>query len=243
MPESLKSVLAEHAGQADIRLLEAFYAAAAPDAGGGPLRAAKADVVARLKTTERKDVSDDLVRQRLSQLTGAAIRAGLIGAQSKLIRADRGFLLLDEKGALEAAKQADAREQMVAAVRAEIGVPKEHLIPPRAVAAALTQFQVFMSHAWDREAVEKLLDEFREDLQRKLDSPPPARKKRLTVKLWFDRKSMPDTAQTFDQATVPACQQSSVALFMLSGPLVQQQGVPPKPPAFGEPMVTSTRAS
>jgi hypothetical protein len=73
-PDSLTKVLREHAGQADMRLLQAFYEAAAPAKHGEPLRAPKADVATRLQKAEPKAVSDDVVRQRLSSADGPCAR-------------------------------------------------------------------------------------------------------------------------------------------------------------------------
>jgi len=78
------------------------------------------------------------------------------------------------------------------------------------------RFQVFVSHAWQSSEIEKIVDDFIEMLNERLHALPPARKADYSVELWFDRENMPDTAATFNAATVAQCQKSNVALFLLS---------------------------
>ena len=78
------------------------------------------------------------------------------------------------------------------------------------------KFQVFVSHAWQSQEIEKIVDEFIAVLKERLRALPPARKADYSVELWFDRENMPDTAETFNAATVAQCQKSDAALFLLS---------------------------
>ncbi len=208
--KSLLVLLDDHLGQAPKRLLQTI-ADLGTTADDGTITADEMAVLSRLREIERSTVTADTVHQRIGQINIAA--ADLAQAQGNARRSvtvssvqTRIIVTLDEHAIL--------RGGVMAATKAEADkADPSQLEQPR---AALPDHLVMISHAWESDAVEKILDDFVAELGRKCRALPEAWRDKFTVKLWFDRRNMHGQSHTFQDQTDQACQSARLALFMLS---------------------------
>ncbi len=215
----IREPVAERVGRAELRLFEAILATAPSetDPGKGTISLDKAQVLDALARAEGKAVSDEVIRSRLKKLRAAFTEIGREGHG-----VDDGFLTLSARkdrlvltwspGAIARLERAETRR--VVARTAPLGrdLPVGELVEPR---FTLPNYRVFISHGWEGEGVERILDAFSDQLERRLASLPEKYRDRFAVRTWMDRPHMHGRAE-FDIQADRACQQSHFAILMTS---------------------------
>ena len=219
MLSTLQAHLSEHVGRADLRLFEAICAHAPSDldANQTTLHLGKAQVFAALREIEGKDVSPEVVRSRIKHLNAAFIAIGradygLEGAIMTISsRKDRIVLNLSPASA-ELIETDKIKKVVAEAAQQDKTLEERDLVESR---IAFRTYQVMISHGWEDDAVEKILDQFVEKLKNKLSSLPQPFRNQFAVRVWFDRENM-HSRSTFDDQADRVCKNSDFAVLMTS---------------------------
>ena len=219
MLSTLQAHLGEHVGKADLRLFEAILAHAPPDldANQSTLRLNKARVLAALREIEGKDVSPEVVRSRIRHLNGAfpAIGRDVYGLEGAVmtISSRKESIVLELSSAAAGLIETDNMKKVVAeAAQQDKTFEEDDLVESR---IAIPTYQVMISHGWEDDAVEAILDQFVNKLKGRLENLPRHLRDQFAVRVWFDRENMNSRAKP-DAQTDPACKASAFAIFMTS---------------------------
>ena len=227
----LQDHLSEHVGKADLRLLEAILAHAPSDldANQTTLHLNKAQVLAALREIEGKDISPEVVRSRIKHLNAAFTAIGradygLEGAVMTISsRKDRIVLHLSSAAA-ERIETGKIKKVVAEAAQQDKTFEEGNLVESR---IAIPTCQVMISHGWEDEAVEAILDQFVNKLKDRLENLPQHFREQFAVRVWFDRENM-HSRSTFGNQADQACKNSVFAVFMTSdkwsaSPLCQRE--------------------
>ena len=213
----LQDHLGEHVGRADLRLYKAICAHAPPDldANQTTLRLDKAQVLAALREIEGKDVSPEVVRSRIRHLNAALIAIGrdVYGLNEAVmsISSRKDSIVLELSSAAAGHIETGNIKKVVAeAAQQDKTFEEDDLVESR---IAIPTYQVMISHGWEDDAVEGILDQFVDKLEGRLKHLPQHFRDQFAVRVWFDRKNMNSRAKS-DAQTDPACEASAFAIFM-----------------------------
>ena len=215
---TLQDHLGEHVGKADLRLFEAILAHVLSDLDvNKPTYVNKAQVLATLREIEGKDVSPEVVRSRIKHLNKAFIvigRAvyGLEGAVMTISSRKDSIVLELSSAAAELIETDKIKKAVAEAAQQDKTFEEDDLVESR---IAIPTYQVMISHGWEDDAVEEILDQFVKKLQNKLSSLPQHFREQFKVRVWFDRENMNSRAKP-DAQTDRACEDSAFAIFMTS---------------------------
>ncbi|MDX2103537.1 MAG: hypothetical protein SF002_13490, partial [Alphaproteobacteria bacterium] len=205
--DTLCAEVAEHTGQAQVRLLRAILLGMSPPyPGRASVSVKQAEVLERLGEA----LADATLRQRVKAINDAAEVITRWGADRPFVLHSKkpefvvefsaGYLASTTLGPVERSTDEDTKA-------ATVGAQKPRAQKP---------MQVFVSHAWENISVEDILNDFIADLKRTLARPPRTWAERFPkVEVFFDRASMTGTDSYTAQA-MAACEQSRLAIFMLS---------------------------
>ena len=106
------------------------------------------------------------------------------------------------------------REQIRNAATLTTALDPDKLAEPKV--ASKVHYQVFISHAWEDEDIEAVVDKFVNKLENKLLHLPSPWASQFGVKIYFDRKDIHGSSHTFEAQTDPACKNSAFGLFLVS---------------------------
>ena len=219
MLSTLQHPLSEHVGRADLRLFEAILAHAPSDldANQTTLHLDKAQVLAALREIEGKDVSPDVVRSRIRHLNAAFIAIGrdvydLEGAVMTISSRKDSIVLKLSPAAAELIETDKIKKAVAEAAQQDKTFEEDDLVESR---IAIPTYQVMISHGWEDDAVEGILDQFVDKLEVRLKNLPQHFRDQFAVRVWFDRKNMHSRAKP-DAQTDPACKASAFAILMTS---------------------------
>ena len=216
---TLQSHLGEHVGRADLRLFEAILECAPSnlDASKPILSLDKHQVLNSLREIEGKDVSADVIRSRIRNLNVALTVIGRdfynIEKAILTVRSQKDSIVLESsQAAAELIERDNTRRTVAEAAQQDNVMDERDLVESR---FALPEYQVMISHGWEDEEVEKIVNNFVEKLRHKLRYLPERFRDQFSVHVWFDRKNMNTPAKVVKQ-TDAACKKSEFAVFMTS---------------------------
>ena len=106
------------------------------------------------------------------------------------------------------------REQVRNATTLTTALDPNKLAEPKV--ASKEQYQVFISHAWEDEDIEAVVDKFVNKLDGKLRHLPSHWERQFSVKVYFDREHIHGRSLNFEAQTDPACRKSAFGLFLVS---------------------------
>ena len=216
---TLQDHLREHVGKADLRLFEAICAHVPPDldANQPTLHLDKAQVIAALREIEGKDVSPEVIRSRIKHLNAALIAIGrtdygLEGAVMTLSSRKESIVLELSSAAAKLIETDKIKKVVAEAAQQDKTFEEDDLVESR---IAIPTYQVMISHGWEDDAVEEILNQFVNKLEGKLPSLLKPFRNQFAVQVWFDRKNMHPRSTFYDQAD-RACEKSAFAVLMTS---------------------------
>ncbi|MEM7258849.1 MAG: toll/interleukin-1 receptor domain-containing protein, partial [Pseudomonadota bacterium] len=188
--------------------------APSPSSTGNIVSVPQSAVVDQLTQLEGKTPSDDTLRRRVSEINKAAY--SLIDHYNDeppfTVRSQKPNFQVEFQPTLF--KSSEARTAIADSTEYDIANASQDFLQDPLVDK---EWQVFISHSWDQDPhIEAALDRFVGKLKYSLHTLPHKWSKRFgSINLWFDRNNMHGGEQ-FEAQTDPACQQSQVAIFILS---------------------------
>ncbi len=217
---TLQSHLGEHVGRADLRLFEAILKCAPSnlDASKPILSLDKDQVLNSLREIEGKDVGAVVVRSRIRNLNAAFTAIGrniykIKGAIMTISSRKKTIVLDLPPAAAKFIETGNIKTAVAEAAQQDNVTHESDLVESRII--ALPTYQVMISHGWENERVENILDEFKEALEQKLSNLPDHFGDQFSVGVWFDRQNMNARAR-LDKQIDAACEESEFAVFMTS---------------------------
>ena len=188
----------------------------------GQTSIALADLDKQLQLLGTQPPSDDARRQRLTTINSAAQSVELLanhdGKPPLQLKSRQKNIALSIDSRLQQALseflQSLEREQVRNATKPTTAIDPNKLAEPKVASKA--QYQVFISHAWEDEDIEAVVDTFVHKLGGKLRHLPSQWEHQFSVELYFDRERIHGRSQNFEAQTDPACQNSAFALFLVS---------------------------
>ena len=188
----------------------------------GQTSIALADLDKQLQLLGTQPPSDDARRQRLTTINSAAqsveLRANHDGKPPLQLKSrQKNIALSIDSGlrqALSELLQSLEREQIRTVAKPTTALDPNKLAEPKVASKA--HYQVFISHAWEDEDIEAVVDTFVHKLGGKLRHLPRQWEHQFSVELYFDRERIHGRSQNFEAQTDPACQNSAFALFLVS---------------------------
>ena len=106
------------------------------------------------------------------------------------------------------------REQVRNATTLTTPLDPNKLTAPKVASKA--HYQVFISHAWEDDDIEAVVDTFVHKLDGKLRHLPSQWEHQFSVELYFDRERIHGRSQNFEAQTDPACTNSAFGIFLVS---------------------------
>ena len=188
----------------------------------GQTSIALADLDKQLQLLGTQPPSDDARRQRLTTINSAAQSVELLANHDgkpplQLKSRQKNIALSIDSGlrqALSELLQSLEREQIRTVAKPTTALDPNKLAEPKVASKA--HYQVFISHAWEDEDIEAVVDTFVHKLGGKLRHLPSQWEHQFSVELYFDRERIHGRSQNFEAQTDPACQNSAFALFLVS---------------------------
>ena len=174
----------------------------------------KADVVERLRRAEGAELSPEAMRQRIQTVRNRLAAATEDEPPLFELKSSKHHLTLDWSESALAAWRSRRVQRTVseAALEDRLHMTGETIEPQFSV----PEYQVFVSHGWESEEVESVVDDFIDTLSGKLQALPETFRDRFRVSLWIDRERVHGRSADFDTQTVPACEASAFGLFLMS---------------------------
>ena len=214
----------EHLGDTPKTWLRALLLAADQQQllANGRTSIALADLDKQLQLLGTQPPSDDARRQRLTTINSAAQSVELLanhdGKPPLQLKSRQKNIALSIDSRLQQALseflQSLEREQIRTVAKPTTALDPNKLAEPKVASKA--HYQVFISHAWEDEDIEAVVDTFVHKLGGKLRHLPSQWEHQFSVELYFDRERIHGRSQNFEVQTDPACQNSAFALFLVS---------------------------
>ena len=186
----------------------------------------KQPILEALELLEDKPLSNESLRQRI-KLTNQAftkIARAILGVSKE--KAEGLFKIRSRKSGLHLHWDPDLLKQALTAIDrsdpsffyGNMTISEDKTVPPKLSTSEseLPLMQVFVSHAHEVEAIEKIKDDFIERLKCKLQHLPSPWREKFRVKLWFDKQDMRGTSKTFEKQTDRACEAAHFVVFLTS---------------------------
>ena len=187
----------------------------------GQTSIALADLDKQLQLLGTQPPSDDARRQRLKTVNSVAkeeLSANQDGKPPLQLKSrQKNIALSIGPGLMQSLfelLQSIEREQVRNATKPTTAIDPNKLAEPKVASKA--QYQVFISHAWEDEDIETVVDTFVRKLGGKLRHLPIHLERQFSIKLYFDRKRIHGRSQNFEAQTDPACENSAFGLFLVS---------------------------
>ena len=213
----------EHLGDTPKTWLRALLLAADQQQllANGRTSIALADLDKQLQLLGTQPPSDDARRQRLKTVNSVAkeeLSANQDGKPPLQLKSrQKNIALSIGPGLMQSLfelLQSIEREQVRNATKPTTAIDPNKLAEPKVASKA--QYQVFISHAWEDEDIETVVDTFVRKLGGKLRHLPIHLERQFSIKLYFDRKRIHGRSQNFEAQTDPACENSAFGLFLVS---------------------------
>ena len=213
----------EHLGDTPLTWLRALLLAADQQQllANGQTSIALADLDKQLHLLGTQPPSDDARRQRLKTINSVAkeeLSANHGGKPPLQLKSRQKNIALSIDAGLRQALsellQSLEREQVRNATTLTTALDPNKLAEP--MVASKAQYQVFISHAWEDEDIEAVVDKFVNKLENKLLHLPSPWASQFGVKIYFDRKDIHGSSHTFEAQTDPACKNSAFGLLLVS---------------------------
>ena len=213
----------EHLGDTPKTWLRALLLAADQQQllANGRTSIALADLDKQLQLLGTQPPSDDARRQRLKTVNSVAkeeLSANHDGKPPLQLKSRQKNIALSIDSRLQQALseflQSLEREQIRTVAKPTTALDPNKLAEPKVASKA--HYQVFISHAWEDEDIEAVVDTFVHKLGGKLRHLPSQWEHQFSVELYFDRERIHGRSQNFEAQTDPACQNSAFALFLVS---------------------------
>lgn len=219
--QAIEKRLENHLAAAPTRLLRAAFSAAdnKPSAQNPVLNLDQGKVLEALAKAEGQPITGEVLRKRIELINTAAQNLAKEQGEAPILtmRSAKRHLVITLQGDLLAALGQDETESHVLlSTEADTHLPKDKLQTPRArLEGSQVCRQVFVSHAWEDEEVEAILDSFLKKLGVKLKNLPEQYRHLGPIDLWIDREKMNPLSEIGLQ-TDEACKSSQFALFILN---------------------------
>ena len=214
----------KHLGDTPLTWLRALLLAANQQqlSVSGQTSIALADLDKQLQLLGTQPPSDDARRQRLTTINSAAQSVELLANHGgkpplQLKSRQKNIALSIDSGlqqTLSKLLQSLEREQVRNATTLTTPLDPNKLAEPKV--ASKEQYQVFISHAWEDEDIEAVVDKFVNKLDGKLRHLPSHWERQFSVKVYFDREHIHGRSLNFEAQTDPACRKSAFGLFLVS---------------------------
>ncbi len=221
-------ILAEHIRKAtrdalppaSFRLLDAILKHAVQSGSDAfAATAIKARVIEDIEALEGKRIDRDALRQRLQTIRNLLRDSPILQVQGEPIltvkSAVETFSLRWAEGAAEQMGLDRTRQAVMASGREDY-VSNVGLIEPVEANFEVPTHKVFVSHNWEIEAINQILDSFVDDLREQLRKPPAAFAGKFAVEIHYDRHGAMNGGASWDDQMDRLCQQSSMAIFATS---------------------------
>ena len=186
---------------------------------GNLIEISKDQVLAKIKDIESNEPSSDTIRKRLQ-----LFREALQDAQSVLVEGTPYFSIYSRKNVFvievnEAAEQklksATTREALSKSGRNDLKSNLGNMLPVQSEFEIPTHY-VFVSHNWEDEERNKILDAFAEDLTRSCSKLPARWAREFKIDIKYDRRGAFHGRADFSSQAMELCEQSAFALFLVS---------------------------
>ncbi len=210
-----------HLGQTPLTWLRALLLAADQQQifTSGKAIVQPAELDEQLKKLRVATPSADARRQRLKTINSIAqsdkVLAIFNGKPPLQLKSQQKATVLSiDFVLLQSLECEQAREQVRKATKPTTPLDANKLVEPKVASKA--HYQIFISHAWEEEDIEAVVDTFVHKLDGKLRHLPSQWARQFSVELYFDRERIHGRSRNFEAQTYPAYKNSAFGLFLVS---------------------------
>jgi len=184
------------------------------------MHAAKEKVLDALSELESKRPDDDAIRQRLQtirKLMRSKAEFAINGVPIVAFKSTKyAFVVNWSDGALEHLEREQLGSTISSGGHADYQTDVGAVDPIQAELEVKSAYKVLLSHNWETDAVNAVLDDFHAALKQKLSKLPARWAGKFTVEVIYDRDGAMHGRAQFDQQIDEFCADADFAIFMTS---------------------------
>ena len=167
-----------------------------------------------VRNSEDREISDDNLRKRIAQINRAILSSPSNGTPRLSIKSrSSNLLIVLHDGYQDFVARLEISRELTQSTYEDSYIPVGRMVAPEVTTRRA--FTVFVSHAWEDQQTEEIVDDFVLKLRAKLAHLPQRLQSQFSIDLWFDRDRMHGISE-FQEQTDAACQQATTAIFLIS---------------------------